>query len=49
MKCGMVKKQEPTSPLRIINNSDRNKRNEDVRVVGGIRSEPQKWPYVIAM
>lgn len=49
MRCGTVKKSEPKSPLRIINSSDRNKRNEDGRVVGGIRSEPQKWPYIVAM
>lgn len=49
-KCGTVKKQEPKSPLRIRNDDfERKRRDEILGVVGGFRSEPQTWPYIIAL
>lgn len=50
MKCGMVKKTLFNAPkLRIRNEGDRRKRDEFLRIVGGDRSGPHSWPYVVAI
>ena len=51
-RCGIARKQEPRLNLRIkrIPPAGRSKReDDDLRVVGGINSEPEKWPFIIAM
>lgn len=50
-KCGTVKKQEPKLALRIRGRDfDREKRDEDMLgIVGGIRAQPQQWPFIIAL
>lgn len=48
VKCGTVKKGEPTSPLR-LREFERRKREDMLGVVGGMPSEPQQWPYIVAL
>lgn len=50
MKCGTVKRMMTNIPqLRIRDEFERQKRNEYLRIVGGDRSGPHNWPYIVAM
>ena len=50
MKCGLVKRNLNNPPkLRIRDETDRKKREEYLRIVGGDRSGPHNWPYIVAL
>lgn len=53
MKCGRRTKLEFDAPkLRIRNEDDedkREKRDETLRIVGGDRSLPHEWPFIVAI
>lgn len=50
MKCGVTKRPLVNSPrFRIRNENDRRKRDEYLRIVGGDRSGPHSWPYIVAI
>lgn len=50
LKCGTIKKIAANIPrLRIRDENDRKKRNEYLRIVGGDRSHPHNWPYIVAI
>ncbi|XP_031617390.1 serine protease nudel-like isoform X2 [Contarinia nasturtii] len=50
MKCGSIKKPLSNLPkLRIRNENERRKRDEYLRIVGGDRSGPHSWPYIVAI
>lgn len=53
MKCGIRKKVEFDAPkLRIRDKDDkdkRDKRDETLRIVGGDRSLPHEWPFIVAI
>lgn len=50
MKCGMVKPSVFNAPpLRIRDEKERKKRNDFLRIVGGDRSKPHNWPYIVAL
>lgn len=50
MKCGTVKRAMTNIPqLRIRDEFERQKRNEYLRIVGGDRSGPHNWPYIVAI
>lgn len=50
LKCGTTKRLILNAPsLRIRDENERNKRNEFLRIVGGDRSIPHSWPYIVAI
>lgn len=51
MRCGVVKKPLVNVPkLRIrMNENERRKRDEYLRIIGGDRSGPHSWPYIVAV
>lgn len=50
MKCGVVKRPMLNLPqLRIRDENERKKRDEYLRIVGGDRSGPHSWPYIVAL
>lgn len=50
MQCGIVRKSVFNAPkLRIRGENERKKRDEILRIVGGDRSGPHNWPYVVAL
>lgn len=50
MKCGLVKRNLNNPPkLRIRDETERKKREEYLRIVGGDRSGPHNWPYIVAL
>lgn len=50
LKCGTTKRMLSNVPqLRIRNDSERKKRDEYLRIVGGDRSTPHSWPYIVAI
>lgn len=50
MRCGIVKTPLLSAPqLRVRNANDRSKRDEYLRIVGGDRSGPHNWPYIVAI
>lgn len=50
MKCG-IGKSHPFTPLRlrVRDENERRKRAEHLRIVGGDRSEPHNWPFIVAL
>lgn len=50
MRCGVVKKTPFKVPkLRIRDENERKKREDFLRIVGGDRSTPHSWPYIVAL
>lgn len=50
MKCGTVKKPDVAMPnLRIRDEYERKKREDILRIVGGDRSLPHNWPFIVAL
>lgn len=50
LKCGVTQTRSFMAPrLRIRDDNDRRKRDEHLRIVGGDRSGPHSWPYVVAI
>lgn len=50
LKCGTTKRLILNAPtLRIRDESERRKRAEYLRIVGGDRSTPHSWPYIVAI
>lgn len=50
LKCGTTKRLMLNAPsLRVRDENERNKRNEFLRIVGGDRSTPHSWPYIVAI
>lgn len=53
LKCGVTTTTTSSSfavpRLRIRDDNERKKRNEHLRIVGGDRSGPHSWPYIVAI
>lgn len=50
LKCGTTKRLLSNTPnLRIRGENERKKRYENLRIVGGDRSAPHSWPYIVAI
>lgn len=50
LKCGTTKRLVLNAPtLRIRDENERKKRDEYLRIVGGDRSAPHNWPYIVAI